>query len=126
MPILTAHAPAGASLRQLYHFGHLINNDRFCQYDYGFFQNWIVYGWATPSDYNLANCTTKIALIYSDGDTLVPAEDVLRLSKQLPNLMAIHRVSDNTFGHMDFMWSAEATELAYNHIFDWLKAEEKI
>lgn len=124
MPILSAHAPAGASLRQLYHFGQLIKNDRFCQYDYGIYQNLNVYGRETPPDYNLSNCTTKIALIYSDGDVLVPAEDVLRLSKLLPNLMAVHRVSDNTFGHMDFMWSAEATELVYDHIFEWLKAAE--
>lgn len=125
MSILTSHTPAGASLKQLYHFGQLIKSDRFCQYDYGKDQNLEVYKQEAPPDYNLKSCNTKIAIIYSEADVIVPAEDVVRLSNLLPNLVDVHRVTDNTYGHMDFMWAKDAKELVYNHIFDWLKAAEE-
>lgn len=125
MPILSAHAPAGASLKQLYHFGQLIKSDRFCQYNYGKIINQDVYGRDTPPDYNLKNCIAKIAIIYSDADVLIPVEDVLRLTKILPNVSRVHRVADKTFNHMDFMWAQDVKELVYDHIFDWLKVEER-
>lgn len=109
----------------VFHFGQLIKSDRFCQYDYGKGQNLEVYGQETPPDYDLKKISARIAIIYSEADVVVPAEDVLRLSKLLPNLVAIHRVTDNTYAHMDFMWAEDAKKLVYDHIFDWLKTEEE-
>lgn len=84
-----------------------------------------IYGQASPPDYDLSKCTAKIAIIYSIADVLSPAEDVIRLSKELPNLVNIHRVTDDTFNHMDFMWAEDAPQLVYKHIFDWLQQEKK-
>lgn len=125
MPILSAHVPAGASLKQFYHFGQLIKSDRFCQYDYGRSENLQIYGQTSPPDYDLKKCTTRIAIFYSIADVLSPAEDVIRLSKELPNLAIIHRITDDSFNHMDFMWAEDAPLLVYKHIFNWLIEEEK-
>lgn len=121
---MRTHAPAGASMKQLYHYGQLIRSHRFCKYDYGMNRNLQIYGRTTPPDYDLQNCTAKVAIVYADKDTLSAVEDVLRLPNELPNVIRIHRVDDDTFNHVDFIWANDAKELVYDYITDWMKALE--
>lgn len=125
MPIFETHAPAGGSMRQLFHYGQTIRSHRFCQYDYGTQRNLKVYNRTTPTDYNLKNCTARVAIIYADQDTLAAAEDVRRLPKELPNVVDIRRVDDDTFNHIDFIWATDAKELVYDYIIEWFRAEEQ-
>lgn len=126
IPVISTHAPAGASLNQLIHFGQLIRNPRFLQFDYGFHRNFFIYNRSTPPEYKLKRCTTRVAIIYSEQDSLSPAKDVRRLPKELPNVVAIHRVEDETFNHIDFVWGGmDAKHLVYDIIVDWLKAEDQ-
>lgn len=124
VPIIAGHAPAGASLKQLFHYGQLIRSRRFCQYDHGMNRNLRIYDRATPPDYNLKNCTAKVAIIYADEDTLATTKDAKRLSKELPNVFEVHRVNDDTFNHVDFIWASDVKELVYDYITDWMKAAE--
>lgn len=110
---------------QLIHFGQLIRSPRFHQYDYGVKGNLFIYNRTTPPEYSLKNCTARVAIIYSDHDTLTFARDVLRLPHELPNLMAIKRVEDDTFNHIDFVWANDAKELVYDYVIDWMRMEEK-
>lgn len=112
-------------MKQLFHYGQLIRSHRFCQYDYGELRNLRVYNRTTPPDYNLKHCNARVAIIYADQDTLAAAEDVKRLPYDLPNVMAIHRVNDDTFNHIDFIWAMDAKELVYDYITEWMQLEEK-
>lgn len=111
-------------MKQLFHYGQLIRNHRFCQYDYGLHRNLHIYHRAVPPDYNLKNCTAKVAIIYSEQDTIVAAEDIRRLPNELPNVVGIHRIDDDTFNHIDFVWASDAKELVYDYIIDWMKSIE--
>lgn len=124
IPIFQTHAPAGASMKQLFHYGQLIRSNRFCQYDYGLHRNLHIYGHAMPPDYNLKNCTAKIGIIYSEHDTTVAAEDIRRLPNELPNVVEFRRVDDDIFNHIDFIWATDAKELVYDYIIDWMKSSE--
>ncbi|XP_031623181.1 lipase 1-like [Contarinia nasturtii] len=122
IPMFQTHAPAGSSMKQLFHYGQLIRSHRFCQYDYGLQRNLRIYQHAVPPKYNLKNCTAKVAIIYSENDTTVAAEDIRSLSKVLPNLLEIRRVDDDTFNHIDFIWASDAKELVYDYIIGWMKS----
>lgn len=121
---MQTHAPAGASIKQLFHYGQLIRSHRFCQYDHGTTHNLHIYGQSTPPDYNLKNCTAKVLIMYADQDTLAAAEDVRRLPRELSNVVEIHRVDAETFNHVDFIWATDAKELVYDYITDWMSATE--
>lgn len=124
IPVLETHAPAGASMKQLLHYGQLIRSHRFGQYDYGLHRNLHIYKHAVPPDYNLKNCTSKVAILYADQDTTVAAEDIIRLPKELSNVIEIRRVDDDIFNHIDFVWASDAKELVYDYIIDWMKSME--
>lgn len=112
-------------MKQLFHFGQLIRSHRFCQYDYGTQRNLKVYNRPMPPDYNLSNCTARVAIVYADHDTLSPAKDIRHLPHVLPNVLDIHRVDDDTFNHIDFIWATDAKELVYDYITEWMRLEEK-
>lgn len=111
-------------MRQLFHYGQLIRSHRFCQYDHGLHRNLHIYHRPTPPDYNLKNCTAKVAIVYADQDTTVAAEDIKRLPSELSNVVEIRRVDDDTFNHIDFVWATDAKELVYDYIIDWMKMME--
>lgn len=111
-------------MKQLFHYGQLIRSHRFCQFDYGTQRNIKMYHRQTPPDYNLKNCTASVGIIYADHDTLAAAADIRRLPKELPNVVDIRRVDDDTFNHIDFVWATDAKELVYDYIIDWMKTEE--
>lgn len=124
IPMFQTHAPAGASMKQLFHYGQIIRDRRFCQFNYGTQRNLQIYKQPLPPSYNLKNCTAKVAIIYSENDTTVAAEDVRLLSKVLPNLLEIRRVDDDIFNHIDFIWASDAKELVYDYIIGWLTLTE--
>lgn len=122
---MSAYIPAGSSFKAIRHYWQLIRTPRFRQFDHGIENNRKIYNRSTPPDYNLKNCTAPVALIYSDHDTFTAAKDVVRLSHELPNLMIIKRVEDDTFNHLDFVWAMDAKELVYDFIIDWMKIQEE-
>lgn len=123
--MIATHAPAGASMKQLIHFGQLVGNPRFPQYDYGVKGNLFTYNRSAPPQYNLKNCTVPVAIIYSDKDTLTFTRDILRLPHELPNVIEMRRVEDDTFNHIDFVWAKDAKEIVYDHIVDLMKMEDE-
>lgn len=125
MPILNARIPTGVSTKSLVHFGQLIRNVRFQQFDYGMEVNIKIYNRWTPPNYNLKRCTAPVAIIYSDHDTLVAARDICRLPNKLSNVVATHIVDNDTFNHVDFILALDAKELVYDYIVDWMRMAEQ-
>lgn len=102
----------------MFHYTQLIATNRFAQYDYGDALNVEKYGNCTPPDYSLDNCTAPVALFYSDQDTLARSANVQRLAQKLPNVIALRRIPDDTFNHIDFVWAADAKDFVYSSVLN--------
>ncbi|CAG5076711.1 Similar to Lip3: Lipase 3 (Drosophila melanogaster) [Cotesia congregata] len=90
--------------------------ESFSQYDYGYIDNFKIYGKKRPPAYNLKKITTNVALIYSDNDYFTPVENVLELKKRLPNIVFFGKIDYDTFNHLDYLFAQDAKELLYNRI----------
>lgn len=118
LPVVLGHTPAGASSRQVVHFGQLYKSNKFVNFDHGFIMNKIKYGSFTPPAYNLSAIRTPIFLHYADNDWLSTPKDVDKLSKSIKSVVGKFRVSLNNFNHLDFVFAKNATELIYNRLLN--------
>lgn len=123
LPVLVGHTPAGASTKQMHHYGQLRNSQRFQLFDYGV-GNLVQYGSIWPPIYKLENIRTKVALYYGKNDWLAPPEDVDLLSNQLPNVVYKYLVPDEQFNHLDLIWGIDAKELIWNRMLAIMKFYE--
>lgn len=114
------NTPAGASLRQITHYGQGMQSGRFAHYDYGLIQNIRRYGSRFPPNYRLQNVRAPINLVYSANDLMAAVVDVHELSERLPNVVSLHQVEDKRFSHFDFTWGLNAKEQAYDHVIDMM------
>lgn len=124
LPVVLGHTPAGASARQIIHFGQSYKSDTFRQFDNGWLTNIRRYGTFKPPDYNLGNIKTPIFLHYADNDWLSTPDDVHRLSKEIKSVVGKFRVPMADFNHLDFVFAINATELIYDrllNIMDYFK-----
>lgn len=116
------HAPAGASTRQLIHYGQLQRRGAgFRAYDYGRTGNIMRHGSLHPPEYPLYRITAPIALHYGINDHAVGVADVQRLAAALPNVVELREVPNPEFGHVDFVWATEIRALVYNHMLSLMK-----
>ncbi|XP_014362640.2 lipase 3, partial [Papilio machaon] len=118
LPVVLGHTPAGASTKQIIHFGQLYNSNKFVQFDYGRFKNRRIYGSRYPPSYNLTAITTPIFLHYADNDWLSTPTDVHRLMLELPVVVGKYRVPMKAFNHLDFVFANDANKLIYNRLLN--------
>ncbi|XP_046626354.1 lipase 3-like isoform X1 [Neodiprion virginianus] len=127
LPIIVKHMPAGASTRQVIHYGQEINSGKFRQWDYGLLFNQVQYGRLTPPDYELSRITAPVHLLYSDNDWMAAVEvslpgvffffhDVKQLYEELGNPIEMYRIMDGSWNHLDFVFGINAKELVYEHM----------
>lgn len=122
LPLKLGHTPAGASVRQLAHYGQGISSKRFRRYDHGWWSNRRKYGSITPPNYDLSKITTPVFLHYSDSDPLAHVNDVDRLFAELGRPIGKFRVQMQTFSHLDFIWGIDAKTLIYDRVISLIKA----
>ncbi|KAL3266972.1 hypothetical protein HHI36_011121 [Cryptolaemus montrouzieri] len=114
MPIVLPHIPAGSSTKAVLHYGQEIkNNGNFQEYDYGMEGNLAHYGTETPPFYNLTHIKVPIYLMYAANDYMTGPIDVVRLSKQLKNLVGMYLIPLKSFNHIDFLVGKRAPEAVY-------------
>lgn len=70
IPAILENTPAGASARQLIHYGQGFNSALFRQFDHGLIGNLQRYGSINPPEYPLGRITARVALHYSTNDLL--------------------------------------------------------
>ncbi|EDW64195.2 lipase 3 [Drosophila virilis] len=124
LPTILGHAPAGASTKQILHFGQMKSLNDFRKYDYGPFENQLRYKNFLPPKYKLENVNAKVALYYGLNDWLAQPGDVTTLYFKLPNVQFKYLVDYPKFNHLDFMWGIDARELLYNRMLESMRYYE--
>lgn len=120
LDVFLSHTPAGTSYRNMIHIGQVLKTGRFRKYDFGAQRNFAVYGQESPPDYDLRQVSAPVALFWSEADTLVPAEDVALLRKEIPNVVFDFRIADTRFSHQEFAIGITAKEALYDTLVDTL------
>ncbi|KAG6444048.1 lipase 3 [Manduca sexta] len=118
LPVVMGHTPAGASTRQMIHFGQSYNSGEFRHFDHGWLKNKLIYGSFKPPAYNLNAIRTPIFLHYADNDWLSTPKDVDRLSKDIKSVVGKFRVAMPEFNHLDFVFAINATEIVYHRLLN--------
>ncbi|KYN38026.1 Lipase 1 [Trachymyrmex septentrionalis] len=123
LTVIIGHVPAGASWKQLVHYGQgYINAGRFRQYDYGNVdKNLQIYNSTTPPDYQLEKIIAPIALFSSDDDWLATTKDVDLLAAKLNSLVFHYKTPINTTcNHYDFIWGKSSVQMVSRPILQLL------
>ncbi|CAG9784621.1 unnamed protein product [Diatraea saccharalis] len=118
VPVIVGHTPAGASTRQIVHFGQIYNSNKFRHFDHGLIGNKMTYGSFKPPTYNLSAISTPIFLHYSDNDWLASPKDVDTLSKEINSVVGKYRVPMAKFNHVDFVFAIDAKKLIYDRMMN--------
>eukprot|EP01114_Cavostelium_apophysatum_P010740 TRINITY_DN2484_c0_g1_i1.p1 TRINITY_DN2484_c0_g1~~TRINITY_DN2484_c0_g1_i1.p1 ORF type:complete len:394 (+),score=76.62 TRINITY_DN2484_c0_g1_i1:60-1241(+) len=105
--IYVAEAPAGTSVRNMYHWTQMVNSGLFEKFDYGVAGNIINYGQATPPQYRPQNMTVPLALFTGTKDILADPTDVEILVGSL-NQEPVFNLNEPTYDHIDFVWAEDA------------------
>ncbi|XP_044010367.1 lipase 1-like [Aphidius gifuensis] len=121
LPLLLSYFPAGASMQTFYHFVQNMKQRKFQQYDFGFVNNYKLYGQKKPPVYDLTKINTPFALVYSENDPMATKENVMMLAKNLNNVVAVERVASKEFNHLDFLWSLEGKKVLFSKVVNLLE-----
>ncbi|XP_026754669.2 lipase 1-like [Galleria mellonella] len=127
-PIILGHTPAGASIRQLAHFGQAVNTKLFRRYSHRPIENIELYGSPVPPAYDVSQVTVPVHLYHGLGDYVTNSSDILYLAQQLNNVIGVKEVERPSFTHFDFIWGIDAKELVYDDVvavLDEVEANKK-
>ncbi|XP_053607253.1 lipase 3-like [Plodia interpunctella] len=117
-PLLLGHAPAGASILQMIHYGQSINSKKFRRFNYLPIKNIEVYGRPTPPDYDLNRVTVPTYLHYGYADLQADYRDINYLGDMLPNVAGRIPVPRESFNHLDFIWGIDAKAQLYDKLIE--------
>ncbi|PZC86161.1 hypothetical protein B5X24_HaOG200589 [Helicoverpa armigera] len=121
IPLFLAHAPAGASVRQVSHYGQVIRFNAFRRFNHNALTNLAIYGRLNPPEYDLSKVTAPSYLHYGLSDKEVNYKDLLLLSNALPNVVGTYKIDRDSFNHYDFIWGIDAKEQLYEKLIALLK-----
>ncbi|XP_060525773.1 lysosomal acid lipase/cholesteryl ester hydrolase-like [Cylas formicarius] len=124
IPSLLTFGPQPTSLKNLFHYGQLVETDKFQAYDYGLKKNLLYYNSNRPFEYPLQNISVPFYLIDGTEDSMVSKEGIERLYKTLPNSTKVYgRLTAEGLNHSDFIFGASRFIKVYHKI---LKLLDKI
>ncbi|KAL1513436.1 hypothetical protein ABEB36_002847 [Hypothenemus hampei] len=113
------------SSKQIVHFLDNVKNKWFRKFDYGPKKNMEVYGQILPPEYNLTAATAPFVFFVAKADSLVTLENVLDSVRVTRNTVLLYTILDDTFNHVDYLLSGNATELVYEPTYRILKDAEE-
>ncbi|CAL7948814.1 unnamed protein product [Xylocopa violacea] len=121
LPLILGHFPAGASAKQIVHYGQSILSGSFRKFDYGPTENLNIYGSTQPPKYDLEKVKAPIIIFYSGNDFLTDPADVKKLTDRLPNVIETKKIAYSKFNHIDYLWGRDAMILLYKEVLAALK-----
>lgn len=124
LPVYIAHAPAGASTKQVLHFGQMRALGGLRKFDYGLVQNLQRYKRATPPEYNLMNVRAKVSLYYGQNDWLAQPGDAKLLLNELPNVVYDYLSDYPKFNHLDFIWGIDSWDLIWERVYNNMQVHD--
>lgn len=105
---LTAHFPAGVSVKSLVHYAQEIRSGHFREYDYGKKGNLKQYGQESPPDYDMSQIKVPTALFIGEKDDLGDVKDNERLQTSLQgNPALVYSKVYSDFSHVTFFVGKE-------------------
>ncbi|CAH0387437.1 unnamed protein product [Bemisia tabaci] len=121
--VVTAHIPAGTSVKAFNHYTQLMKSGRFCNYDsHDMKRNYLRYGTARPPEYNVSAITVPVQFYYAANDAVSVPVDVIKLYTQLRNPIGLHLVQDTLFNHIDFTIDPKAYKLIYRKMIKMMNS----
>jgi len=115
LPVMMAHEPSGASVKDMVHWAQGVRKSAFQAYDYGIDGNMKHYNSSIPTQYNISSVNIPTALFYGGADLLADKTDVeTYIVPYLPNLVYNRLISQ--FSHLDFVWGTHANQYVYDDI----------
>ena len=104
---LTAHFPAGCSVKDVSHYEQFIDQPVFAKFDYGKEGNEKEYNETIAPNYNISNSQIKLALFAGGQDDLVNSKDLQRMTKEFPPKMIVANNLYDGFSHVTWMVGSE-------------------
>jgi len=124
---LTAHFPAGTSVKDMKHFAQYIKFDEFTDFDYGCIApvlgkcaNIDHYGTRSPPKFDLTNFNLPIALFAGSMDVLVEPRDYNKLQAELPNESVVFSKTYGNFSHLTWLVGEERSWSWFNDVMKLL------
>ncbi|CAB3254442.1 unnamed protein product [Arctia plantaginis] len=121
LPVIFSHLPAGASIKQLVHYGQNSLFNEFRQFDLGSEGNFQRYGRSTPPSYDLSNIVTPVWMFCGRSDWLSARQDVDLLRSKLKRVAEVYYVPFETFNHVDFILAKDVKPLVYKRLLNILR-----
>lgn len=126
VPVQLGHIPAGASARQLAHYGQTMRGKDFRRYHHSYLKNVFIYNAFEAPHYELSNIRAPVHLHYAASDMFTHIEDVKKLQSHIGGQAQIIRVPLDSFNHFDFLWGIDAKTLVYDKVIDIMKSYDQI
>ncbi|KAJ2939238.1 hypothetical protein O0L34_g8551 [Tuta absoluta] len=116
IPLFLSHAPAGASIRQVAHFGQVIRRGVFARFHHNVAQNLILYGRVTPPEYQVSRVVAPTFLYCGLSDAEVHHQDMALLAARLGNVLQLVQMPRPQFNHYDFIWGNTVRDELYDQL----------
>jgi len=125
MPVYMKQLAGGASTRTIVHFGQLMHEDNFIDYNYYRRGNKNHYGSKHPPTFDLSKVEVPVLLKWGAKDVLADPNDVARLYAELTGCNATSSaVSNPDFTHLDFVWGMDAYQVVYPDVISFMQEHE--
>lgn len=121
IPVYVANNPVGTSSQELVHYAQVYKTKNLVRYDYGKKENQARYGQDAPPEYPLENIRVPLAVFKGRADIFADPQDVEDLIRRLRDVIVIdYEVPDTDFGHLDFIYGFNATEILHRPMIEVL------
>ena len=124
MSVYLNHYPCGCSLKCLIHFVQIIENKKFCYYDYKKEANLYIYHQIEPPEYDFSKIKDiPIILVGGEKDKLSTREDIKWLHNELEDNVLFYKIVEN-MGHLsflvgkDFSWFDEILQILLRDFYN--------
>ncbi|KAJ8737110.1 hypothetical protein PYW07_000381 [Mythimna separata] len=105
---LLYHVPAGGSTDTLLHYAQVVKSGKFHRFN------------KIKDQFPLNAVTVPIAILSSSDDWLASIPDLLRLYFSIANPIDHYIIRGKNLSHTEFVWGANAEELVFKKILDFL------